>query len=235
MIYALIMAGGSGCRMESSSLPKQFLPLKDKPVIIHTAEKFCRVKDFEKIIFLCPEEFRDYTEKLLREYLPTEKRAVVLCGGKDRNSTLLKGIEYIEETFADKTATVVTHDAVRPFVTEKMITDSIFFAEKYGVSCAVTPETDTVIVSSDGNTASLVPDRATLFRAQTPQSFKADLFRKCFEKLTDEEKESLTDAGKVFTLCGEKVHLLKGDSNNIKITYPLDLKIAEVILNETEK
>lgn len=235
MTYALIMAGGIGSRMENACVPKQFLPLGNKPVIIHTAEKFCKMKEFEKILILCSQDRKDYTKKLLSEYLPEEKRTVVLCGGDDRNGTLMKGIEYIEENPGlDENTVVVTHDAVRPFVTERMIRESIGFAKDYGACCAVIPETDTVIESKDGKTSSAVPDRSELFRAQTPQSFKAELFKDCISRLTAEEKSTLTDACKIFTLCGHKVHLFSGDTRNIKITYPLDLKIAEVILNEAE-
>ena len=233
-IYALLVAGGKGTRMGNTEKPKQFLELAGKPVLIHTAERFAQFAEFEEILILTPEAWIGYTEELLGEYMPGKlSRIRVLAGGATRNETVMNGIRYIEKTgnLTDDTI-IVTHDCVRPLVTERIIRENIEGGLKYMACNTVVPATDTIMVSKDGETICEVPDRAYLYQSQTPQTVKAKQLKECYEHLTEEEKERLTDACKIMVLSGIPVHMIQGDAANIKITYAQDLKVAETLLQD---
>ncbi len=233
MVYAVIAAGGIGSRMGNVEKPKQYLKIKNKPIIVHTVEKFFVDSCFEKIIILCPDQWVSYTKELLTKYLPENDKVVVLKGGSTRNETIMNSIKYIEETDGiDDDTIIVTHDAVRPFVSARIISENIEAALKYGATDTVVPATDTIVESQDGETISCIPDRSKLYQGQTPQAFKAKALKELYNSLTDEEKNILTDACKIFSMKGHKVHLIQGEVHNIKITYPYDLRVAEVLLGE---
>lgn len=231
MIFGVILAGGSGTRMGNVDRPKQFLTIGSKPIIIHTIEKFVINSRFEEVIVLCPKNWINYTEDLLGKYLPDAKNVKVIEGGKIRNETILNAIDYIEKNYGlDDDTIVVTHDAVRPFVTHRILEENID-AVLAGYACdTVVPAVDTIVQSEDGQFISNIPDRKCCYQGQTPQSFKAKKFVELYSSLTEEEKEILTDAAKAFVVKGEKVALVQGETFNIKVTYPYDVQLAEVLL-----
>jgi len=231
MIYAVIAAGGIGSRMGNLEKPKQYLTLKNKPIIAHTVEKFYVNSSFEKVIILCPEQWLNHTKNILNKHLPQNDRVVVLQGGSTRNETIMNAIKYIEETDGlDDETIIVTHDAVRPFVTARIIDENIEAAIKYGATDTVVPATDTIVESQNNKTISNIPDRSKLYQGQTPQSFKAKLLKELYYSLTEDEKDILTDACKIFSMKGYDVHLVDGEVHNIKITYPYDLRVAMTLL-----
>ena len=234
MIFAAILAGGIGSRMGGTDTPKQFLTLGDKPVIIHTIEKFVINSKFDKIIVLSPQSFVNHTKNLINEYFGENDNIIVLKGGDTRNDTLMNSIEYISENFEiDDDSIIVTHDSVRPFVTHRIIEDNIKAAKEFGACDTVVPATDTIVESVDSKIISDIPIRDNLYQGQTPQSFKINKLSQLINSLSDEETNILTDACKIFVLKGEDVHLVDGEITNIKITYPYDLKLANTILKET--
>jgi 2-C-methyl-D-erythritol 4-phosphate cytidylyltransferase len=231
MIFAAILAGGTGNRMGSIDTPKQYMLLGNKPIIIHTIEKFYINDKFEKIIILCPKSWINHTMDLIDKYIGKNNRISVIKGGTVRNETIMNAISHIEENFdIDNESVIVTHDAVRPFLTHRIINENILFAKKYGACDTVIPATDTIIQSENGEFINSIPKREFMFQGQTPQSFKMLKLKELYNGLTDNEKEILTDAAKIFVIKGEKVHLVDGEINNIKITYPYDLKVANGML-----
>ncbi len=231
MIYGVILAGGIGSRMGNKEKPKQYISIGGKPVILHTVEKFCMCSEFEEILILCPADWIEYTKNLIKKHVSDTERIAVLEGGATRNETIMNSISYIEETGnLDEETVIVTHDAVRPFVTYRILKENIEAAQLYGACDTVIPATDTIVESRNGSIISAVPDRAVLYQGQTPQSFRAAKLKKLYEGLTEEEKNILTDAAKIFVIRGEDVHLVKGENSNIKITYPYDLTVAESLL-----
>lgn len=236
MIYAVIAAGGIGSRMGNVEKPKQYITLKDKPIIAHTVEKFYVNDCFKKIIILCPEQWVNHTKSIIKKHLHEDERVVVLQGGSTRNETIMNAIKFIEETDGlDDDTIIVTHDAVRPFVSARIITENIEAALKYGATDTVVPATDTIVESQNGAVISNIPDRSKLYQGQTPQSFKAKLLKDLYYSLTEEEKDILTDACKIFSMKGHDVHLIDGEVHNIKITYPYDLRVAKALLDEEIK
>ena len=231
-IFAAILAGGIGSRMGNADTPKQFLTLGNKPILIHTIEKFVINNEIDKIIVLTPQNFINHTKHLIEEYIPNNDNIIVLEGGETRNDTLKNSIDYINENYdVDDDSIIITHDSVRPFVTHRIIQDNIKAAKEYGACDTVIPATDTIVESKNSKTINYIPNRDYLYQGQTPQTFKINKLNSLINDLTDEEKGILTDAAKIFVLKGEDVSLVKGEITNIKITYPYDLKLANTILN----
>lgn len=233
MIFAAILAGGIGSRMGGTDTPKQFLDLGDKPVIIHTIEKFVINSKIDKIIVLTPQNFINHTNHLISEYIGDNEDIIVIEGGKTRNDTIMNSIDYIDENFGiDDGSIIVTHDSVRPFVTHRIIEDNIEAAKRYGACDTVIPATDTIVESINGKTIESIPVRDYYYQGQTPQSFNIKKLFNLINSLTEEESNILTDACKIFTLKDEEVYLVDGEVTNIKITYPYDLKLANTILED---
>ncbi|MBO5936138.1 MAG: 2-C-methyl-D-erythritol 4-phosphate cytidylyltransferase [Clostridia bacterium] len=225
MIYAVIAAGGIGSRMGAQK-PKQYIRIGDKTIIEHTVFKFSKNINIDKVIVLCPADWVDYTKELF-----TDTDITVICGGLTRNETLMRAIDYIEESDGLRDDTyLVTHDSVRPFVTDEIINKNIEAVRRYGATGTVIPATDTVFQSRKGVIIDSIPDRSELYQAQTPQCFGALKLRELYNSLSDEDKDILTDGCKIYLLKGYDVHLVQGDVSNIKITYPHDLIVAEAIL-----
>ena len=233
MIFAAILAGGIGSRMGCTDTPKQFLTLGNKPVIIHTIEKFVINKKIDKIIVLIPKNFINHTNHLIEEYIPHNDDIIVIEGGATRNDTLMNSINYIDENFGiDDNSIILTHDSVRPFVTHRIIEDNIDAAKRYGACDTVVPSTDTIVESINGKTIESIPVRDYYYQGQTPQSFNIKKLFNLINSLTEEESNVLTDACKIFVLKDEDVYLVDGEVTNIKITYPYDLKLANTILED---
>ena len=232
MIFAVILAGGTGSRMGSTDMPKQFLEIKGKPVINHTIEKFLPNPKFEKVIVLSPRAWIGHTKQIILKYTGENDRIAVIEGGSTRNETIMNAIAYIDQHYTlDDDTIIVTHDSVRPFITHRIIEDNIAAAQQYGACDTVIPATDT-IVEGDGEAIAAIPDRRRMYQGQTPQSFKAKALRDAYLSLSESEKEILTDAAKIMVIKGTKVKLVSGETFNIKITYPYDLKIARSLLED---
>lgn len=234
MVFGVILAGGVGSRMGNVEKPKQFLKVGNKPILIHTIEKFIVHDAFEQIIVLCPKEWIEHTKNLIKKYLREGASAIrVLQGGSTRNETIMNSIQYIEEEYGlDDDTLIVTHDSVRPFLTYRIIEENIKYAKEYGACDTVIAATDTIVNSQDGKCITSVPDRSMMYQGQTPQTFGAKKLKELYYSLTEEEKKILTDASKIFVIKGEKVYLVEGEVYNIKITYPYDLRVAESLLND---
>ena len=233
MIFAAILAGGIGSRMGGTDTPKQFLALGDKPVIIHTIEKFVINDKIDKIIVLTPQSFINHTIHLIDKHISNKENIIVIEGGETRNDTIMNSIDYIDENFGiDDESIIITHDSVRPFVTHRIIEDNIDAAKKYGACDTVVPATDTIVESINGETIASIPVRDYYYQGQTPQSFNIKKLFNLINSLTEEESNILTDACKIFTLKDEDVYLVDGEVSNIKITYPYDLKLANTILED---
>ena len=202
-----------------SDKPKQFMSTDGEPIILKTVKVFEKTDKIEKIIVPCPEDYIEETKKILSKC----EKVCVTAGGKDRNLSVMNGIAYIEKHFGlDENTIVVTHDAVRPFVSEKMIADSIEETKKYGATAAAIPAVDTVIEAENGVITS-VPDRSRMYQVQTPQTFFAKKLRDLYFSLSESEKEILTDCTKIYVSKGETVKIIDGDIKNIKITFKSDI------------
>lgn len=235
MNYAGILAGGKGTRMGKIDLPKQFLMLGEKPIIVHTIEQFMLCDKIDEIIVAVPENWLSYMQDIFEKYFAKISNVHVTAGGTDRNSTIMNICKYIEENFGIKeNDNLVTHDAVRPFLTKRIIEDNINALEKYVAVDTVIPATDTIVESKTGEIIDNIPNRKYLYQGQTPQSFNMQKLIDEYNALSDNEKEILTDACKIFSIKGKEVGIVLGETYNMKITNQFDYKMAKFMVTEGE-
>lgn len=234
MIYAGILAGGKGTRMGNVPMPKQFLLLNDKPIIVHTVEKFILNSRFENIIIATPKEWINHTKDILKNYQINLPNVKVIEGGIDRNETIMSIINFIDEKNSLMEEDIlVTHDAVRPFLTHRIIEENIDHGLAHSAVDTVINAVDTIVESEDNEFISDIPRREFMFQGQTPQTFNIKKLNELYNKLTAEEKTILTDACKIFSIKGEAVKLVQGEVFNIKVTTPYDLNVANAIIKES--
>lgn len=232
MIFGAVLAGGLGSRMDNSNLPKQFMLLGGKPIFICTLEKFLLCSRFDQIYVGVHKEWIDYANNLIHQYFSTQQNHIkIVPGGQDRNETILNIIEELEETFGeDEAHIIVAHDAVRPFLSLRMIEENIDGALVHDAVDTVYAAIDTIIMSKDGKTISRIPNRKQMYQGQTPQSYRVSVLKTLYESLSKEEKKGITDTCQIFTLRNYPVYLVQGAATNIKITTPEDYCIAKAMV-----
>lgn len=222
MNIAIIAAGGSGKRFGSET-PKQFLQIAGKPILIHTLEKFENCADIDEIIpVLSPDEIENFSETLKKFDLKKSKQ--IVAGGRTRAASVWNGLKAIDEKYAE---IIAVHDGARPFVTSLEITRTIEKAKADGAACLVAPVTDTIKRVENGKIIETI-DRNSLRRALTPQAFRFEILRSAFENA--DLDEAATDECFLVENAGYKISLVEGSPQNIKITHPEDLALAEFLL-----
>lgn len=231
MIYAAVLAGGIGSRMQNTDMPKQFLELDGKPIIIHTVEKMLMNTRIDRLYIGINPNWLSFCEDLVAKHFGKNDKIVVVAGGSDRNGTIINIIDAIESTngISDDDI-IVTHDAVRPFLTQRIIDDNIDAALQYGACDTVVKASDTIVRSEEGDFITEIPSRDPLYQGQTPQSFNIKLLQACFDEMTDEERAILTDACKICVLKNRPVRLVEGEVLNFKITTIGDYQMARAML-----
>ncbi len=235
MVIGGIVAGGIGSRMGQNIKPKQFLELSGKPIVIHTIEKFLASPYIDKVVVGVHKDWLDLMNDLIDKYFSDRNDIAIVAGGNNRNETIKNIVDCAKEKFnAQNDSIMVTHDAVRPFLSLRIIEDNVKAAEQFGVCDTVFGASDTIIQSDNGEYITDVPVRKQMYQGQTPQSFSIELFEKVYNSMSEEELGIVTDACKMFFLRGYKVHLVEGEVTNFKITYPFDLKMAMTMMGEKE-
>ncbi|HCQ91540.1 MAG TPA: 2-C-methyl-D-erythritol 4-phosphate cytidylyltransferase [Clostridium sp.] len=220
---AVILAAGKGKRMGANK-NKQFLEMKEKPILYYTLKAFSNCNLIDEIILVAAKDEIEYCRKEIIEKYRFEKVTSIVSGGKERQHSVLNGLLAIKNCDI-----VIIHDGARPFVDNNIINTGIMYAEKYGaVACGVKPK-DTIKVKNEYGFSINTPDRETLFAVQTPQSFKYDIILNCHKKV-NKDNISVTDDTMVVEQYGYKVYLYEGNYNNIKITTTEDLIIGEKIM-----
>jgi 2-C-methyl-D-erythritol 4-phosphate cytidylyltransferase len=216
--YAVIVAGGNGSRMNTAT-PKQFLLLKGKPVIYHTLNVFLQAYSDIEIILVLPKEHLSEGQKIINEYFRNNSIQIV-AGGDTRFHSVKNGLQLIKEE-----SIVFVHDGVRCLLTTNLIHNCYETAVKLGSAIPVIDSKDSVrIVAGESNEAI---DRNKIKLVQTPQTFASSILLKAF---SCEYKNSFTDEAAVVEDFGTTIHLVSGEADNIKITNPIDLIVAEKIL-----
>jgi len=218
-LYAVIVAGGSGKRM-GAEIPKQYLELAGKPVLMHTIEKFKAYNDSIEIIAVLPENQLRYWNELQKKYSFTIPHTLVK-GGKARFYSVRNGLKFV-----DVPGLVAIHDGVRPFVSNETIKRCFETAEKLGNAIPVISPEESLRMITDQGSAPV--NRLYVKQVQTPQVFRADLIKKAY--LQDYLPE-FTDDATVLEKTGEKINMVEGNRENIKITNPEDLFIAKTLLS----
>ncbi|MGB9814255.1 MAG: 2-C-methyl-D-erythritol 4-phosphate cytidylyltransferase [Thermovenabulum sp.] len=222
-VSAIIAAGGKGKRMNSAK-SKQYLPLKGFPILYYTLTVFETLKEIDEIILVVGGQDVEFVKKeIINKY--KFKKIKVVEGGFERQDSVYNGLR----SCAPQTDIVVIHDGVRPFITHKLILESIEAAKIYNAAGVAVPVKDTIKIVEDGFIKT-TPDRRKLFAIQTPQTFKYGLILEAHEAAKKEGFYGTDDAVLVERL-GVKVKIIDGSYENIKITTPEDIIIAEAFLN----
>lgn len=227
MNIALIIAGGSGNRT-GQDIPKQFINVDNKPIIIYTLEVFQKNSNIDKILVVCIKGWINVLAAYAKQFNITKLETVVE-GGNSRFESILNGLRYLELNASDDDI-ISIHDANRPLVTNEVIDDNINLAHQYGYAVAATPCYDAMYYSEDKKFVVENIEKEKLFRAQCPESIK---LKKALNIYKEMEKSGGTDLALTGILIerGEKVMLSKGTQKNFKITTTEDIEMFEAILN----
>lgn len=232
MNIGLIFAGGSGVRMNTKGMPKQFLQMNGKAIIIHTLEYFERCKDIDTIVVVCLEEYIEYLQSLLSANRITKVKRIV-PGGKCGQESIYHGLCAAEE-IADGEDIVLIHDGVRPLISEELLSSSIQMVKEKGNAITVTPATETIVQTENGETISNIIDRKSCYIAKAPQSFYLKDILKVHRQAIVDNKCDCIDSASLMREYGYSLNLLEGSNENIKITNPSDFYILRAILEARE-
>ncbi|MCI8661354.1 MAG: 2-C-methyl-D-erythritol 4-phosphate cytidylyltransferase [Lachnospiraceae bacterium] len=222
MNYVLIFAGGVGSRMGSKT-PKQFLQVDDRPIIIHTIEKFNSHSLIDGIIIVCKKEYINYCKSLINKF-KINKVYDVICGGTTGQMSIYNGIEFLYKSISKNPNTdiVLIHDGVRPIINKYLINKSIECTIKNGNSIAVSKAIETIIkVDSHGNLIETV-DRSMCRNAKAPQCFILKDIWEAHQKALSDNKRDMTDSATLMSEYGYKLFTTECNAENIKITTPVD-------------
>lgn len=235
---ALIFAGGKGERMNNGDLPKQFIEINGKPIIIHTLEYFQNNDQIDEICVVCIKDYIDYCKKLIAKFKLTKVNDII-PGGKTGQESIYNGLIKIRETNGPDSI-VLIHDGVRPLINQQIINDAIEYASKYGVAIPCISCTETIVKISDNQVVD-VPKRKESFVAQAPQAFTlGDILEAHTEiRKTNEAYDGVIDSCTLYHMLNRKIYIYNGLDENIKITTKKDLYLLDALLkyqkNECEE
>lgn len=220
---AVIVAAGNASRMEG--IDKVMAPLGDEPMLLRTVRTFQNCDAIKEIVVVTRP---DLLVKVMGLCKDMNKVTAVIAGGKDRPESVSNGLNAL----SNKVKLVAVHDGARPLVTWQLIDRAVRAANSYGAAAPGIPVKDTIKVVNGGLVKN-TPDRASLRAIQTPQVFDFDLLRGALKK-AKEEGAAITDDCSAVENMGFSVKIVEGDERNIKVTTPMDLKIAELLLEDME-
>ena len=230
MNIALIVAAGSGSRMGNADKPKQFLPIYGKPLMIHTIEAFEVHDEIDAIVVVTNEAYIDQVKVWCKQYDLGKIKAVV-SGGDSRQISVHNGLQAVKALSKDpKNDIVLIHDAARPLISQRIITDNIRVCEKYDAVDTVIKASDTIVRSVNEESISDIPARNELYQGQTPQSFKLSLILDAHEYVKTHAVNNVTDDCKLVLSLGKEVRLVEGSKQNFKITTFDDLMMLKALL-----
>jgi D-ribitol-5-phosphate cytidylyltransferase len=232
MNIAIILAAGNSTRLKGKT-PKQLLNLDGKPVSFYSLERFQQHSNIDSILIVTKAELFASFSKLVKKYQLTKVTAII-SGGTSRQASVFNGLSFLDPSIHHSDI-VLIHDAARPFITNKIITDNILLAKKKAAVETAIPCADTISVSKNGKSISNVLDRRELYQAQTPQSFAFGLILKAHQKALLEEWENITDDAQLVLRFGHDVALVEGAINNFKITTREDFDLAKQIALKRKK
>ena len=238
MVIGGILAGGLGTRMASGGLPKQFLKVAGKPVIIHTLERFANNARIGFVVIAMNESWISYCNDMLREYGLDRDTIRIIPGGDTRFESLLclarECLNIAAENGYDGEIMMINHDCARPFVSDRILNDNITAVSEYDMVTTSIPTIDTVLLSKDGKVSDCVPERSTVFLDQGPQTVKVRHFMQLVDTLSEEEKAKYMEAGRLYIDKGFRVGIVEGERENFKLTTQFDLTLAEMMFKTND-
>lgn len=241
MNYALVLAAGVGQRMRNTGLPKQFLKINGKPIIVYTLEKFEELTEISGIVIVCKEGYLEQMQVFVDRY-HIAKVKKILVGGKDRQGSLYRGLQAVWDIGGKTDDVVIIHDGVRPLVSTVTINENIRVATEFGAAMTVHPVTETVVVTT-GDDAQIdnFKKRDKTYSLTSPQTFRLGKIMDAYTKMEEEKRGAdednilpLLDAAMVYAKYKGKVPMVKESGTNIKITTPEDFYILRSMFEMEE-
>lgn len=233
MNYTVIFAGGTGQRMNTVSLPKQFLQVHSKEIIVHTIEKFQKCAAIDGVVVVCLDEYIPFMKELVAKYGLT-KVIQVVPGGDCGQSSIYNGICAVKSISESEDDIVLIHDGVRPIIDEETILANIECVKNNGNSITVTKTQETVLILDDNSDVKDVEDRSVCYLGRAPQCFYLKDIYEAHLKANELNKHDFIDSAMLMKYFGHTMHTVLGPVNNIKVTTPMDFYMFKAMLDAKE-
>lgn len=232
MNIAIVLAGGIGNRMRSKTVPKQFLEVHERPILIYTLEKFEENENIDAIVVSCVEEWIDYCWKIIYKF-GIKKVKNIIPGGTSRQESIYKGLNAAKELSSGDEDVVIIHDGVRPLIDNELINNNINSVKKYGSAITCIESKETVVIVED-NKIKEATDRDNTRIARAPQSFYLSEILEIHNQAIKDGNINITDDCTLMRLYGKEIYTVIGNSENIKITTPDDYYVFKALKQAKE-
>lgn len=230
--YVVLLAGGVGTRM-GTDIPKQFLEVDSKPIIIYSLENFQRNQQIKGIVIVCLKEWIPFLRELIKQYALT-KVGWIIEGGETGHDSIRNGIFFLRDKIQPDDF-VIIHDAVRPILPQKAIDEVIRVAHEMGNASSSIACHPPIVYTEDHVSGITDIDREHVMLTASPQAFRYSLALKCYERAEEENLHNTTFTSSLLIHCGERVYFAKGTTSNIKITRKEDLALFSALLKVPEE
>lgn len=230
--YVILLAGGVGKRMQSE-IPKQFLEVEGKPIIVYTIENFQRNDQIEKIVVVCVKDWIEHLRNLIQKYSLT-KVEWITEGGNTGHDSIRNGVFFLKDKI-EPDDFIIVHDAVRPILPQKAIDEVIRVAHENGNASSSIACHPPIVYTEDFKSGIKDVDREHVMLTASPQMFRYDLALKYYEKAEQENKHNFTFTSSLLIHYGERVYFAKGTTSNIKVTQKEDLALFGALLKVPEE
>ncbi len=225
--YVILLAGGVGKRM-GADIPKQFMEVKGKPIIVYSIENFQRNPQIEKIVVVCVKDWIEYCQELVEKYSLTKVQWIIE-GGNTGHDSIRNGVFFLKDKI-DVNDFIIVHDAVRPILPQKAIDDVIRVAHEKGNASSSIACHPPIVYTEDGESGITDIDREHVMLTASPQAYNYSLALSCYEKAEKEDRHDFTFTSSLLIHCKERVYFAKGTTSNIKVTKKEDIALFEALL-----
>lgn len=233
MNIAVIFAGGTGKRMNTKAVPKQFLEMHGKPVLIYTLEQFEHHPEVERIVLVCLESWIDYAKKLIQKF-QIHKIAAVVPGGSTGQESIFHGLDTAHRIAPKGDNIVLIHDGVRPMIDQETITKCLACVRKNGNAVTTTPAIETIFVNGNDGEVGQIFNRSRCAMARAPQCFYLQDIYAVHLQAQEKRKNDFIDSAMMMQYYGHKLYMVDGPVENIKITTPTDFYLFRALLDAKE-
>lgn len=231
MNTVILLAGGVGSRV-GADIPKQFVEIRGKPIIVHTILNFQRNPKIDDILVVCESNWIEHMRELA-EIFSLDKVRWIIPGGATCHDSTCNGVLFLRDKLCEDDY-IIVHDAARPILPQRAIDEMLRMAKDHGNASLAIPCNETVILTEDGNSGIEQIDRARLSRVQTPQAYQYGMILSLYEKAEEENRHDFVYADLVLIYYGYRVYFSKGFTNNIKITRREDIALCDALMNFSE-
>ena len=232
MNIAVVLAGGTGTRV-GANIPKQFIEVDGKPIIVYSLENFQKNPQIERIVVVCVKEWKDHLIKLVNKY-NLSKVVWITDGGETGHDSIRNGVFFLRDKI-EPDDFIIVHDAVRPILPQKAIDEVLSVAHKNGNASSSIACHPPIVYTEDFKSGVKDVDREHVMLTASPQAYRYSLALKCYKKAEEENKHNFTFTSSLLIYYGERVYFAQGTTSNIKITKREDIALFEALLKVPEE